>query len=109
MTAVNMFQITTPDGRKQAPPLFAHLVRITSIKQKHAQGTSYNFVLRAAEDGNLRDSLLAVDDDRFLAGKEMAGMVKRGFARLDRAQSPGGSGATQEDPLPPASEDNVPY
>lgn len=49
MTKARTIQIPLPDGRRITAPLFAHRYRITSIGQKNAKGSFYNF--QVAYDG----------------------------------------------------------
>lgn len=63
------------------PPLFAHRIRLTSVKQKNAKGEFYNFVLTPAVGGDIGKSLLAPDSDCLVAAMQVRDMVKGGQAR----------------------------
>lgn len=43
MTKARSIQLALPDGRRINPPLFAHKYRITSVQEKNAKGSFYNF------------------------------------------------------------------
>lgn len=100
---------------KQNIPLFAHRVLITTVGQKHAEGSSYNIRMQPAlkdEDGKrtLTASLLVpgqedVDfgshDDLLALGKEVYEMAKEGRARAsyesgEGEASGGGAGTAGE-------------
>ncbi len=79
-TKIGMFQIRTPDGRKIRPPLFAHRVKLTAIKQKNNKGEFFNFDLNPA-NGDLASSLLPPGDPRLEAAKSCKELVAGGLAR----------------------------
>lgn len=43
MTKARTVQVTVPGGRRVNPPLFAHKYRITTVSEKNAKGSFYNF------------------------------------------------------------------
>ena len=79
-TTIRMFQVKTSDGRKIAPPLFAHTVKVSSKPDKNAKGVFANFSLTPAK-GTLAESLLPPDHPAFLAAKELRTMVDQGLAK----------------------------
>lgn len=79
-TKVNMFTVKTPDGRKVRPPLFAHKVRVTSVKEKNAKGEFFNFNLAPA-NGGVAESLLPPGHPTLEAAKELRQMVDSGAAK----------------------------
>lgn len=64
MTKARTIQIVLPNSQRIAAPLFAHKYRITSVSQKNADGTFYNFSIgydgKSAEECRLdpNDSLV---------------------------------------------------
>lgn len=80
-TRVGFFMIPTPNGKRR-PPLFSHLVKITSTKEKNAKGDFYNFALNPAK-GDVASSLLAPTDPRYQAAKLCKEMVEKGLAKAD--------------------------
>lgn len=96
MTKVNQFTVNV-GGKKQRPPLFAHLVRVGSTSQKNKHGSFFNFTLSPAE-GDLEPSLLAPSDARFEAAKQLREAVSSGAARAAvESTEGGGGGATTTD------------
>jgi hypothetical protein len=94
-TKLNMYTQKQGD-RKIRPPLYAHRIRLTTVKQKNADGEFHNFALASAE-GDVKSSLLNPDDERFVAAKGCREMVLSGTARAshetergsDTSESPG--------------------
>jgi hypothetical protein len=82
-TKVGFFMVPTKNG-KARPPLFSHLVKITSTKEKNNKGEFYNFTLSPA-NGDVAKSLLRPDDSRYLAGKEVRDAVLAGQAQANYA------------------------
>ena len=95
-TKLNMFTVKAGD-RKIQPPLFAHRVRLTTVKQKNNSGEFFNFMLAPVE-GDLKSSLLPTDDPRFLAAKECGEMVENKEARASYETQRGGEGSGEGDP-----------
>lgn len=99
-TKVNMFTVQKADGSgKVRPPLFAHRVLLTTVREKNAEGEFRNFALAPAEPGGIRDSLLAPDDPRFQAALEVRRMIAEGTARASyetQAASSGGDPAARD-------------
>ena len=93
-TKLNMFTLKHGD-RKIRPPLFAHRVRLTTVAQKNNSGSFHNFALAPAE-GDVKSSLLAPDDPRFIAAKECGEMVKSGAARASYETQKGGDGTPDD-------------
>lgn len=82
-TRVNMFLVPQGD-RKVRPPLFAHLVEISTRRQTNREGQSFsNFVLKAAAQDNIKASLLSPDDSRYQAAKGLQEMVRKGMANIN--------------------------
>lgn len=80
-TRVGFFMVQTPNGKRR-PPLFSHLVKITTSKEKNNKGEFYNFVLNPAR-GDVATSLLAPNDPRYLAARQCKDMVDSGLAKAD--------------------------
>lgn len=85
-TKVNMFTIKSPSGAKIRPPLFAHKVRVTAVKEKNNKGEFYNFDLQPA-NGGVADSLLPPGHPALEAAKEFRQLVESGAARADYESS----------------------
>ena len=89
-TKLNMF--TTKQGdRKIKPPIFAHRIRVTTVKQKNNEGEFFNFAMAPAEV-DIAHSLLETSDPRFLAAKGCREMVASGAARASYETQKGGEG-----------------
>lgn len=79
-TKLNMFTLKTADGRKVRPPLFAHEVKITTVKQKNKKGEFYNYVLSPV-NGTVANSLLEPGSEKLEAAKNVGEMVRDGLAK----------------------------
>ena len=76
-TQVSMFAI----GGKQIP-IFAHKVKITTELEQNAKGSYFVPVLSPAEGGDdLKGSLLAKTDSRYIAAKKLHDDVMKGLAK----------------------------
>lgn len=104
-TKIQMFTLPKKDGKKIRPPLFAHRVRVTTVKQSNVHGTFYNFVLSPTE-GEIKSSLLEPSDPKFAAAKSLRQMISSGAVKAaDDSQREGnandsaepGSGGSQLD------------
>lgn len=91
-------RIKYADIRGAKPPLFAHLVRITSTEMKNTQGTFFVPKLMPADPRGIEESLLDPTDERFLMAKACYALVNSGeadkrvkFADQDSASESGGS------------------
>lgn len=100
-TTVGMFQTKTKDGRKVRPPLFAHRVRLTTVKEKNTKGDFYNFSITPAE-GTVAASLLPPNDPRLEAARSFRELVMQGMARaaFDSQDAAGTSISGQDDEMP---------
>lgn len=79
-TRLQMFTVPTKDGGKIQPPMFAHLTRLGTVSDSNTKGDFFNFTLTPAE-GEVKSSLLAPDDPRFQAAKDLRDMVRGGTAK----------------------------
>jgi hypothetical protein len=82
-------------GRKQTPPLFAHLTRVSTVSQSNKKGTFFNYVLGPAK-GDMIDSLLRPDDERFRAAVSLRDLVESGAAKAAE-ETLGASETPEED------------
>jgi len=62
------------------PPIYSHLVRVGSVREKNAYGTYFNITLAPAS-GSLDSSLLSPDAQRYIAARRLHETVKAGMAR----------------------------
>jgi hypothetical protein len=83
-TVVNAFSVVLADGTRQQPPRYAHLLRISSKRDKSPKGSFYNVVVEPAQ-GGIKDSLLRPNDPRYLAARSLADLVKKGVAKVSEA------------------------
>jgi len=103
-TAVSSFQLSLGDGKKQTPPLFAHRVRMGTVREENKHGVFYNYDLGpACTDGNgkpsLKASLLPPGHETMAAAKQFAEMVRTGLARAAHETS-GEDAGTKSDSTP---------
>lgn len=80
-TKVRSHLVATASGGRVNPPLFANLSRLGSFKDSNEKGDFYNFAVTPAVGNDLKASLLAVDDPRFLAAIDCKKMVESGLAK----------------------------
>lgn len=96
-TRLRTYMHPTPDGGKANPPLFAHVERLSSFKDKNNKGEFYNFAISPA-NGTTANSLLATDDARYQAAKDCRDMVESGLARA-AFETQGAEGGETEVPF----------
>ncbi|MCP4994778.1 MAG: hypothetical protein GY934_13505 [Gammaproteobacteria bacterium] len=84
MTKLRAFQVPAGD-RKICPPLFAHRLKVTSVKQQKNQDKFWNFQLAPA-NGNIKESLIAPDSELMELGQAFYKLVKSGEAKVDHGQ-----------------------
>ena len=85
-TRVSTLLIPRSDGRRATPPLFAHLIRIKSLKQENQHGKFFVFEISPA-NGDVKNSLLPPDDLRVLAGEELMRSVSSGEMRAAQPEA----------------------
>lgn len=87
-TRMNGLRARTPSG-SQKPPLFAHLVRITSFEDNNTKGDFYVPMIKPADPRGMLQSLLSPVDPRFQAARDLSQIIKSGQRQADFAQSGG--------------------
>ena len=98
MTRLRSYTLPLEDGRRISPPMFAHLLKVTTKTMKNPKGTFYVPVMQPAVENDVSKSLLATDDIRFLMAKECYDLVKEGKASADTKGQEAGAAAATEDP-----------
>ena len=81
---------------KGRPPLFAFKLSITTVAEKNAKGSFYNFKIVPA-NGSAVDSLLPPDNAFVLAGKEFKDQVAEGKAKVEHGGQAAGAGKDGKD------------
>lgn len=77
MSKARTIQIALPSGQRISPPLFAHKYRMTTIQEKNADGSFYNF--QVGFDGEKAENCrLETTDPLFLAAVAFAEQMKSG-------------------------------
>lgn len=84
---------------KGRPPLFAFKLHVTTVGDKNAKGSFYNFKIVPA-NGDAVSSLLAPDHPFLLAGKEFRDQVAEGRAKIDHGGAGTGEGSGDEKDAP---------
>ena len=98
MTRLRTYQVLLADGRRISPPMFAHLLKVTSKTAKNPKGTYYVPVMQPGVENDVSKSLVATDDIRFQMAKECYDLVKEGKASADtKGQEAGSAAADPED------------
>lgn len=77
MTKARTVQLALPDGKRINPPLFAHKYRVTSISEKNAKGTFFNFNVDF-DEGSADKARLATDDPLFQSAVAFYELIKAG-------------------------------
>lgn len=96
MTRVRTFQIDV-NGRRQVPPLFAHLARIGTVPETNKRGDDYfNFSVEPS-NGDIASSLLPPTDERFQAARSLREMVTRGAVQTSEESVAATGGADAAD------------
>lgn len=86
LTKLNYFQMG-PVGKKYVPPLFAHQVKLTSVKQtNNAKQDFYNVVFGVAKGTTLTDALVT-DAEIYNKAKDTCVAIKEGKAKVDFSQT----------------------
>lgn len=100
-TKVNMFTMRTSDGRKVRPPLFAHKLKLSTIKEENQEGTWYNYQIDSAQ-GDIKSSLIPPGSELLEEAKSLREMVESGAARAahehEGAAEPAADGGTSANP-----------
>lgn len=99
-TAIHTFRIDS-NGRKVQPPLYAHVVELTTREQTNKHGDFYNFVLSPAH-GDMKKSLVGPQSDGFMAAKDLRALIESGQAKAAEETSGDGGEAPSEDDGPDA-------
>jgi hypothetical protein len=99
-TRIGTLLVPRADGTRRRPPMFAHQVRITSLKQENQHGKFFVFDLAPAK-GTLVESLLEPDDPCFVAAQDLMNSVAAGETEAKQPASQDGGGE--------ANSDNVPF
>lgn len=89
-TQMKMCTVPGPEGKKIRPPLYANRVLLSTKTQVNKGKTSFNYVIEPAE-GDVKKSLLATDDERFIAAVAFRELIQSGVAqRVEEAPVGGG-------------------
>lgn len=85
-----MKQLLIPAGdRKICPPMFAHSVILKTKPEKNNKGSFFNLSI-VPSAGDVRASLLAPNDERYMAARALAELVRSGKAQVaeDTGEAP---------------------
>jgi len=100
MTRLRTFTMLQDDGRRVSPPMFAHLLRISTKQQKNTKGTFYVPIVQPAVENDVSKSLIGTDDIRFQMARECYELVKEGQAHEDTSTAEKRVEADPEDDMP---------
>lgn len=101
MGRLNAFQMSLEDGRRFTPPMYSHLIEISTIKDKNEKGTFYKTDVKPAVENDVEKSLLKVTDPRFQMAAELEKLVAAGQADADWSKAEqGGGGPSEDEQLP---------
>lgn len=98
MTKARTIQVKLPNGHRQTPPLFAHKYRITSLAEKNAKGSFFNFHIDF-DEGDAEKCRLPVDNALFQAAVDFFELLKGGTikAAYDTQNTTTGAETTEEE------------
>lgn len=83
-------KMDTASAKVQAP-IFAHFLKVSTVRQKNRKGSFFNFVI-APVKGSIGDSLLPPTDSKFRAAREIGKLVAAGKAQAaEEAAEPEGA------------------
>lgn len=99
MTKARTVQVALPDGRRVNPPLFAHKYRITSVSEKNAKGSFYNFTIDF-DGGTAEKCRLPVNDPLFQAAVGFFELLKSGNLKAAYESTAGVGAEPEEAELP---------
>lgn len=77
MTKARTVQVALPNGNRINPPLFAHKYKITTVGEKNAKGSFYNFVIDF-DESNAEKARLTTNAPLFLAAVAFHDLIKQG-------------------------------
>lgn len=86
-------------GKKVRPPLYSHLVRITSKMTTNSQGTFAVPIVKPA-NGTVKASIIMPDDERYQMAKAVAMMVNTGAAKVNYEKQDAQNAGDDENPRP---------
>lgn len=95
-TSIHTFRTPAPGGRKVQPPLYAHVVNLTTKEQSNKHGEFYNFLLSPA-NGDMKISLVGPGSSAFQAAKDLRAMVESGVAQAANEQKDAPAGRGDDD------------
>jgi hypothetical protein len=80
MTKARTVQVALPDGRRINPPLFAHKYKVTTVAEKNAKGSFFNFNIDF--DGSAAEKCrLPTTDPLFLAAVAFSDLIREGSVK----------------------------
>lgn len=79
-TQRHMLYLPGPNGTKVQPPLYAHSVKISTVREKNPKGSFFNLLLAPA-NGGVKESLIQRTDPRFQAACDLYEAVSAGKAK----------------------------
>jgi len=97
MQRLNMFTIEGEGGRRVRPPIYAHLLRISSFDDSRGKNEFKNYAIRGAVEDDLKKGLLSADDIRFKAAHELYVSTVGGNIKVDYDSQDTGARATEDD------------
>ena len=88
ITQLSSFTLKTKEGRKVKPPMFAHRIRFSSVKQKNKQGQPFFNVVVGPAAGAPADSLLPPKHPALEAAADFRDLIHRGEKSSDYSKAP---------------------
>lgn len=100
MTKARTVQVALPDGRRINPPLFAHKYKVTSVAEKNAKGSFYNFNIDFDEN-NAEAARLSTTDPVFQSAVSFYELIKSGNIKAAYdSQTEAGTDPAEEAEIP---------
>lgn len=96
-TIILYHTVRNAKNQRVRPPLFSHLVKLTTRKQENKHGSFHNFVLSPA-NGSLIESVVNQSHPAYQAGKELRSMIDAGAAKMESESSTSSNREQEEVP-----------
>jgi len=84
-TSIHTFRVPGAGGTKVQPPLYAHVVELTTKEQSNKHGDFFNLLLSPAS-GEMKTSLVGPQSSAFQAAKDLRAMIESGVAQAAQEQ-----------------------
>ncbi len=99
MTKARTVQLVRPDGKRDTLPIFAHKYRLTTVSEKNAKGSFFNFQVEF-DGGSAEKCRLPVNHELFQLAVTFAGLIKEGNVKAAHESQNGVGNEPEEAEIP---------